>query len=100
MRWQVIACTARVASAGLGQVVPQLPDLPCQRLQFLLLTHDDLVELLDQVFGETGFDFQIGQAIFHTGIGNRHRQTDSAGFEANAQYVRRIDLLKAFPHRA
>jgi hypothetical protein len=37
----------------------------------VLLPNDDLIKLLDQVFGKAGFDFQVSQAVF-IGVGLRH----------------------------
>lgn len=63
MRRKVVAQVARGTQAAIGAGLAQLCD-GCDKLVNLrLLSHDDFVELVDQVFGVTGFDLQLGQAV-------------------------------------
>ena len=48
---------------ALGRLFAQLPHVALQEGDFLLLAHDDGVELVQQVLAEAGFDFQLGEAL-------------------------------------
>lgn len=63
MRRQFVAGAAEGAGAGLGQLLSQVGELTCQRVDLLLLANDDLVQLVEQVFAEAGLDFEIGQPL-------------------------------------
>ena len=64
MRWQVVAQIARHANALAWGGLSKVADLSNQRVDLLLLADDDLVQLIQQVFGEAGFDLKINQALF------------------------------------
>ena len=68
MRWQLDAQVAFSGGSALGHLATQLIDLGHQGVNALLLLVHQLVELLEQVFGITGFDFQRHQAFFCAGI--------------------------------
>ena len=59
---QFVARIARRAQAGLGRLLLQLPHLAHQELYLRLLAMDELVQVIDQVFGEAGLDLEIGEA--------------------------------------
>ena len=50
--------------ARFGQAVTHLAQFGDQRVNLLLLEIDLRVELVEQVFGETGLDFKVDQAVF------------------------------------
>lgn len=54
-------------------LLANLPNLAHQQVNVLLLADDDLVELIQQVFGETGLDFQIGESLLG-GLGVFHER--------------------------
>ena len=58
---QIAGCNA-IGTGAVGGLLAQLAELAQQQFNVLLLTHDDLVQTVHQVFGEAGFDFQVGQA--------------------------------------
>ena len=55
------------ATAGLGQALTHLAQFLNQRINLLLLAVHLRIELVQQVFGETGLDLQINQAVFNRG---------------------------------
>ena len=63
MRRQVVTGTAEGQAGGLGHLLPQLGDLAQQHVDLLLLADNDQVQLVEQVFVETGLDFQVCQAV-------------------------------------
>lgn len=65
MRRQVIPQAAYVAWQAIICRLAQFSHLADQQINLLLLANDDLVELLQQVFGETGLDLQLGQALVY-----------------------------------
>jgi hypothetical protein len=91
VRWQLVAQAAKDGHTAVGMVLlAQLADLAGQGIELLLLADDDLVQVVDQVLGETGLDLEIGQALveggvrgllrmFHGAIGRQiHRATSGA----------------------
>ena len=63
MRREVVAQVACGTQAAIGAGLTQFGDRFDQQVNLLLLSHDHFVELVDQVFGVAGFDFQLGQAV-------------------------------------
>ena len=63
VRWQVVAQTARRTEAAIGSGLPQFCQLTQQQVNLLLMPHNDLLKLLDQVFRVSGLDFQLCQAL-------------------------------------
>lgn len=63
MRRKVVAQVARGTQAAIGAGLAQFGDGCDELVNLRLLPHDDFVELVDQVFGVAGFDFQLGQAV-------------------------------------
>ena len=59
------------AATRFGQTVSHLAQLLDQRVNLLLLAVDLRIELVEQIFGEAGLDFQVDQAVFNRG-GNVH----------------------------
>ena len=94
MRRQFIPRTPRLPGARFRQLITQLSDLPRQCIQILLLADDDLVELLHQVFGKAGLDFEICQTPFDVFRGHGA----SAGLEPKLEHMRCVILLKTLPH--
>ncbi len=72
---QVITQVTRCAHAAVGAGLAQLADFADKRVNLLLLPDDNLVELIQQIFGEAGLDLQFHQAlvgcvcVFHPSIG-------------------------------
>lgn len=56
-RWMV------ANGGGVGPLLAQALHLENQGIDLALLADDHLVQLLDQVFGKAGLDFQLGQAV-------------------------------------
>ena len=78
MRRQVIPQTARGRDPTIHRrLLLQVGNLADQGVDLLLLPDDDAVEFVEQVFGEAGLDFELGQALvgrcvaagFHGAIG-------------------------------
>lgn len=73
MRRQLVAQAAERRRA-LGRLLAQVGHVALQAVDLLLLAHNDLVQLFQQVVGETGLDLQVEQPafdvlrIFHAGI--------------------------------
>lgn len=68
MRWNFVAQIAHFsATSRLGQAITHLAQLLNERINLLLLAINLRVELVQQVFGKTGLDFQVDQAIFNRG---------------------------------
>ena len=65
MRWQVVAQATRGANGFVSVWLPERGDLSNQAVNLLLLADYDCVQLLQQVFGKAGLDFQIGQALIN-----------------------------------
>ena len=65
MRRQFVAQAARRATAAVGAGLSQIRDLARQLIDLLLLAHDDLVELVQQIFAEGRLDLQIGETAGH-----------------------------------
>ena len=63
MGWHFFAQVAGHVDCCVRGRLPQVSQLAHQHVDLLLLAHDDLVQLIQQVFGEAGLDFQIGQAL-------------------------------------
>ena len=55
------------ATARFGQALTHLAQLLNERINLLLLSVHLRIELVEQVFGETGLDLQINQAVFNRG---------------------------------
>lgn len=72
MRWQVIAQAPPWGRCGVSRRLPEFCHFAQQQGNLLLLTGNDLIQLLEQVFAVSGLDFKICQAllgivwIFHT----------------------------------
>ena len=56
-------------STRFGQTVAHLAKLLNQSVNLLLLSIHLCIELVEQVFAESGFYFQVDQAVFKGGIG-------------------------------
>ena len=67
MRRHVVTKATRGANDCLSVWLPQRSDFSNQAVNLLLLADDDCVQLLKQVFGKAGLDFQIGQALVAAG---------------------------------
>ena len=68
MRRDFIAQITRLGTAPrLGQAVAHLTQLLNQRVNLLLLAVHLRIELVEQVFGKAGLDFEVDQAIFDVG---------------------------------
>ena len=66
MRRQIVAKISAACAAppaGLCGSLPKLGHFAHQEVNLLLLPHNDLVELIDQVFGKAGLYFQVCQAL-------------------------------------
>ena len=61
----VVAQAARCACPAIRGGLPEFNDCSNQIINLFLLAHDDVVKLLQQVFGVGGFDFQISQALIN-----------------------------------
>lgn len=72
---QLVAQVAGPGAAALGHLLPELDELLDQAVDLLLLSVYRQIQLIQQVFGETGLDFQILDAarerlgVFHGPIG-------------------------------
>ena len=72
MRRDFIAQVAHLGtSTRFGQAIAHLAQLLKKRVDLLLLAIHLRIELVQQVFGKTGLDFQVNQAVFNRG-GNVH----------------------------
>ncbi len=69
MRRQFIAQTARRVALRVADLLAQVQHLAYQRVNLRLLADHRLVQLVQQVFGKAGFDFQGGQARFARRLG-------------------------------
>ena len=65
MRWQFVAEAARGTNVFVSVWLPERSDLSNQAVDLLLLSNYHCVQLLQQVFGKAGLDFQIGQALIN-----------------------------------
>jgi len=80
MRRQFVAQVALHGLAVFGLLPAKLGQLAQQGVNLLLLAKDGLVQLVQQVFGVAGLDFQLGQAgvgvvrMFHGAIGPENQQ--------------------------
>jgi hypothetical protein len=63
VRWQLVAQAGEAARATVWRLLAKLADFTNERINLLLLLKDGLVELLHQIFGEAGLDFQVHQAF-------------------------------------
>lgn len=70
VRRQVIAQVARRTSAPVIGRLAEFCDFTQQRVDLLLLADDDLVKLLQQVFGKCRLDLQVNEALLNV-IGSR-----------------------------
>lgn len=59
MRWQVIAQAAPWWRCAVCRWLPQFGHLAQQQVNLLLLADNDLIQLLNQVFGVSRLDFKI-----------------------------------------
>lgn len=64
MRRQVITQAAPSVQCAFWRWLPKLGHLAQQQVNLLLLARNDLVQMLNQVFGVGGLDFKIRQALF------------------------------------
>lgn len=60
---QVLQRLGRGTGRGVHQCATQLAKFAQQGVDLLLLAHNDLIQLVEQIFLETRFDFQIDQAL-------------------------------------
>ena len=68
MRRDFIAQVAHFSAASrFGQAIAHLAQLLNQRIYLLLLAIHLRIELVEQVFGKAGLDFQVDQAVFNRG---------------------------------
>ena len=68
MRRNLVAQITHLSTTTrLGQAVTHLAQLLNQRINLLLLAVDLCIELVEQVFGKTGLDLQVNQAVFNRG---------------------------------
>lgn len=65
MRWQVVAHATGGTNVFISVWLPERSDFSNQAVYLLLLADYDCVQLLQQVFGKAGLDFQIGQALIN-----------------------------------
>lgn len=71
VRWQFVCRLTRRCGACIWRMLAQLAHVALQEGNFLLLAHDDLVELVQQIFVEAGLDFQISESLLN-GVGLIH----------------------------
>ena len=76
MRRQFVPCPSECSAASVGDLLAELRDFTDQRVDLLLLANDDLVQLVEQVFIETGLDLQVGQAMVDD-VGRLHAVLDT-----------------------
>jgi hypothetical protein len=62
MRRKVVAQVSRSTQAAIGAGLAQFCDGCDELVNLRLLPDDHFVELVNQIFGIAGFDFQLGQA--------------------------------------
>ena len=62
MRRQFIPQAAKTARSRITCLLLEKRKFPYQPIDLLLLPHDHQVQLIEQVFGEAGLDFQFGDA--------------------------------------
>ena len=68
MRWNFVTDIAHLGpTARFGQAVTHLAQFVHQGVNLQLLAIDLCIELVQQIFGETGLDFEINQAVFNWG---------------------------------
>jgi len=68
MRRNFITQVAHLGAATrFGQTISHLAQLLDQRVNLLLLSVNLRIELVEQIFGEAGLDFQVDQAVFNRG---------------------------------
>ena len=63
MRRQLIPQIALPRRLGVDGLLAQVQHFADERIDLGLLADDDLVEFVEQVFGEAGFDLEFGQAL-------------------------------------
>ena len=63
MRRQFVPQVAARANAAVGGGLSQVRNFANQLVDLLLMTHDDLVQLVKQILLEAGLDLEIGQAL-------------------------------------
>jgi hypothetical protein len=68
---QVALCPAVAFALPIGHLLAQPGHLADQLVDLVLLADDDLVELVEQVFGVGGFDLKVCQALV-TDVGVLH----------------------------
>lgn len=68
MWWQLVTQAGEPARSTVWRLLAQLADLADERIDLLLLLKNSLVELLHQVFGEAGLDFEVHQAFVNVGV--------------------------------
>ena len=89
MRWQFLAQVARHRNPAFGCRLAQVSQLTKQQVDLLLLADDDLVQLVQRIFSEAGFDLQIGQALvcvvwlLHAVFCPRNWYTDNQAMSTN-----------------
>ena len=65
---QFITKATKATCAAVGRLLAQVAHFANECLNLLLLLKNGLVELLDQVFGETGLDLKIHQSFVDVGV--------------------------------
>jgi hypothetical protein len=71
MRWPLIPQPSKLPASAVALLLFQVRQLTHKQVYLLLLADHYLVQLLYQVFGEAGFDFQLGQALVgEVGVGH------------------------------
>lgn len=63
MRWQVITQATPCGLRAFCSRLPQLSHFAQQQVNLPLLTGNDLIQLLNQIFGISRFDFKSSQAL-------------------------------------
>ena len=72
MRRQLIRrATGSHTGLAIRQHLPQLAGFPQQRIDLLLLPHDDLIQLIKQVLCKAGLDLQLCQPVISVGAVSR-----------------------------
>ena len=65
VRWQLVVQVGSGLLVGVIRTFREGPHLAYQLVNHVLLARDDQVKFVDKVFSETGFDFQIREALFN-----------------------------------
>lgn len=67
MRWNIVFQAAGLRLAAFLRLLAQLGQFAAQQVDLALLPENSMVELVEQVVGQTGLDFQLHQALFQVG---------------------------------